>query len=392
MITLPLPKPWERLRSLLRMANHLSQEELKERIRALSLAPQIRSALSMAVDGENRDMNSWLFSHSSQDQSPLVWLAPVIGKGGATRYAWMIGFQSPLAPDVSASFERASKGAQSDPLLLQRICPPPLLFVDPLEVSQTSLRADGVVDYDEFAIFQTNYKAKRSEVPDSEQHMVLNANYVTEYRRKVLRRAFSVMEFQDMSALDQEISFLSLIHTEGHNRGHFLGPWPLDSDKNIVLYEALEEFRACIVAIRLAEHMGLMEKTLDLLATSVFLTRFLGYGFDAYCLSEQRRRTVREITVGLMFFETLRRSGAIEFNEGENLPPQIYPNLIRKTLLHSLKEIHEAEKEANRNTDHLRKLARHWYGVAFPNRNYSREAIAVYQLLSERTLNYGAEE
>lgn len=384
MDTRKIPENWVPLLLLLRSADTLTPEAFIKELGKINLEGEIVSTLISAIGGDNRPINNWLFTHRHEANTPLVWLAPTAYEN-RTHYAWMIGYRSQLAEDVEQRFAKASKMTVTDPLLLETSVPSPLLFVDPVEVSQkATANPTNEVDYDEFAIFQTNYKGTKTEVSDLEQRMVMNTKYLISYREKTLRRAKLLLDSDEtLDSISTNIELLALLHTEGHNRGHFLGPWPLDKQKKIVLYEALEEFRACLVAIKLGEHLGLTRQEQDALAVSAFFTRFLGYGYDAYCLPEQRRRTTREITVGLMFFQTLIRKEAISFNQKTRKFLKLGPTSIRQALLEALDEIHRKEFLGKRNVASLRDSARHWYGVAFPNRNYSEEAVAVYTTLSQ---------
>lgn len=378
-------KPWNDLLSLIKRADTLEPSRLVHELGSLQLDDTLVLALIEAVKGDNHLINDWLFSRPADYSGPIAWLAPVTLEG-STRFAWMIGHQSTLTPDLRQRFAAAASAATEDPLLQQCLVPSPLLFVHPVEVSVFGGRDQRKdTNQDEFAIFQTNYRADKPELSDFEQRMVVNADYLVNYRQRVLARARLLSGFKEvLDSVSENISLLALIHTEGHNRGHFLGPWPLEDEKKVTLYQALEEYRACVAGIRLAEHLGLNSQQLDVLAISVLVVRFLGYGFDAYCSPNLQRRTAREITIGLMFFETLLASGAIELVTLDPVRLKIDPVAIRQTLIGTLRQIHEVEAQAvsdGKCVEPLRELARQWYRKAFPHANYSPAAQSIHNTL-----------
>ncbi len=292
----------------------------------------------------------------------------------------MLGQQNPTASLVHRWFDDAQKTIIYDRLLDQQMPPPPpLLFVDTFAVSNRSRESlDGE---DEFAIFQTSYKDSPTEVSDHQQRMVINATYATKKREQAFGNLLaSVTEYTSpvIDELRNNLSLYGILHNEGHNRGHFVGAWAHEDSikKNCPMYGAVEEFRACIGAIVLAEHLPLTELQKDAFALSVFMSRFFGFGYEAYLLSEHRRETVREITVGLMFFEWLVQEGVIrEYGDYLRINyPEVRPALIRAFSL-----IYEQEANVeNRDFEALKKIAREWYRLAFPNSNYSLLSKKVY--------------
>lgn len=376
-----LREPWLSLLNVFREADQLSEDHLTHKIETLSLEKKLQECLIQAVRGDNRPLNQWLFSKAFERDELLAWIAPVIIEGGK-RHAWMIGKQSELMPEVERRFIVARKKAATDSLLLQRDIPPPLLFIRPLAVSKFDGRTSSTTN--EFAIFQTGYRKAPVEIDDFHQRMVMNCDYLTAYRQKTLERARQVIRNHEVvHRTEALLPLFSLIHSEGHNQGHFLGPWPYHEGKECVLGEALEEYRACLAAIRLAKHLGLSEEHLNDFAVSVFIVRFLGYGFDAFCLQQQKKETAREISVGLMFFETLVAHNAVHVSRGKITIPSA--GYLHDCLVDTLKEIHDAERTARKGgIESLRALATHWYTVAFPDRNYSTAALEVYRTMVDQ--------
>lgn len=370
-------EPWSSLLNIFTEAGQMPKTSLMQSITALPLEKNLQHGLLEAIQGDNRPLNIWLFDSKHQDKELLAWVAPVIIEG-ETRYAWMIGERSMLTPDVEQRLSIANKRAALDPLLMQRDIPPPLLFIRPLAVSK--FRDVRSTTNDEFAIFQTKYRAATEEINDFHKRMALNCDYLFEYRRTALNRARRLItENRELSVINQSLPLYALLHSEGHNQGHFLGPWPYHENKECLLAEALEEFRSCLAAIRLVEHSGMSEREVNEFAFLVFAVRFFGYGFDAFCLQKQRRETIRELSVGYMFLQSLVAHKIIRVaSDGRVIIPSLLK--LRHCLVDTLKEIHDAEKSARKGgIESLRALATHWYEIAFPNQSHPKEALVIYE-------------
>jgi hypothetical protein len=142
------------------------------------------------------------------------------------------------------------------------------------------------------------------------------------------------------------------------------------------MYEGVEEFRACLAAILLVEHLPLTELEKDAFALSVFMARFFGFGYEAYSLTSQRRETVREITVGLMFFEWFSKCKIVRMTESGML---IEYHLLRNVAKQAFADIFSAEATyPERNQTALKQIALPWYQLAFPEKYYSPFAKKVY--------------
>ncbi len=376
-----LHEPWRSLLSIFQAADHSSPDVLARKIERLAIEQHLKEALVQAVLGDNRPLNQWLFSQTSGRDTPIAWITPVATDEGK-KHAWMIGECSELMSEVENRFIAAQKHAATDNLLLQRDIPRPLLFMRPLIVSEFDGRSSPGAN--EFTIFQTHETVSGAEPEDFRQCMAVNCDYLTASRRTALTRARKIITNQEiLDRIDASLPLFSLIHSEGHNQGHFLGPWPYHQNKHCILAESLEEFRACLGAIRLAEHLGLSETETNDFALSVFILRFFGSGFEAFCLRQQQRDTAREISVGLMFFETLLICNAIHISGNRIVVPSV--TYFRHCLVDTLKEIHDAEKSARKGgIESLRALATHWYTIAFPKQTYSPQTLMIYHEIARQ--------
>lgn len=379
-----LTNSWLELLKLFRRIEFMTNEQIISELNQINLETELKQALHLAIKGDNHQINNWLFSRPLCYTKPLPWLAPVLVDKKSS-YIWMIGFQNPSSSVVHKKFASVRDRTKNDSLLQQTLLSPPLLFVDPVEISNVNLKHRKSKDGDEFAIFQTKYKRRNNEFNDLEQRMILNASFLQQTRIRFVQRARSVSApnniFQQIS--DNAMLF-SILHTEGHNQGHFTGYWPLDATKTSVIYEIVEEYKSCVASIQLASYIDLTPEQLDAFAVSIFISRFFGFGFDAYCLETQRRETVREISVGMMFFHLLLSNKAISLNSKNNyVQIELNASAVRKTLLNSLVKINNEERLAKQSgKEALKEIAKWWYNLAFPGGSYSYESLSIYQQLA----------
>lgn len=369
---------FSQLLNIFRTSEGKAPHDLCTKISEVLLPQQLLYGLTEAIHGDNRPLNNWLFTSGMTEGQCLVWIAPV--RSNTFKYAWMVGFRNKVSLLVHHLFTEAKPLLEEDEYLLQTRVPAELLFVDIHEVS--SVVVDDFKYDDEFAIFQVGYKDAPVEVPDFEQKMILNADYGKLKRRLALDRFLSCFESDDdtvLSSLSEKLDFFTIVHNEGHNRGHYVGAWPYEDTvkKNCLLYEAVEEFRACLSTIMVFEHFPFTDSEKDAYALCVFITRFLGFGFEAFCLETQRRETAREITVGLMFFEWLLKHGVITQSSTGKF--SVSTKNVRPTLQMAYKEIFQTEKAIEHKSEiALMKAGRDWYQFAFPNGGYSQNAQMVY--------------
>lgn len=343
----------------------------------------LKSALIKAINGDNRPLNGWLFSEGFCKEQCIAWIAPV-KDSTSYKYAWMIGWPNKTSLEVQGWFRDIRSMTKSDSLLLQEHITPELLFVDTHKVSKTNF--DEFAYEDEFAIFQLGYKNAPVEVGDFDQRMVINTRFAVKKRLSALQNidfiCYSNRNKDIISCIKNNLELFSILHSEGHNQGHFVGAWPLLDrvKRKTVLYEAIEEFKACLASVVFVEYMPMVNSEKTAFAVSVFMSRFLGYGYDAYKLKHHRRETVREITVGLMFFEWLvydnvvhvYESGKIDF-DGDNL---------KTSLIKAYRKIFNQEHNVKeRNYGELKTIAKYWYKLAFPMQEYSLNAKKVYNAL-----------
>jgi hypothetical protein len=370
------------LLTVIRSAQGKSVSELSGAIMGCEIPEQLKVSVCAAIEGDNRSLNNWLFTEGLMPNQCIVWIAPI--RSDTPRYVWMVSEQNKTSIKIHGWFREVRPALAEDQLLLQEKITPSLLFVDTLEVSGVSI---GELHYeDEFAVFQVGYKDTPVEVSDLDQKMIINTAFALRKRHEALVRMewLGWLDDEYVGGLRTDLEAFTIIHNEGHNQGHFVGAWPFEEriKKKCLLYEAVEEFRACLASIALAEHLPLTDKRKNNYALSVFISRFLGFGFDAYCLEKQRRETAREITVGLMFFEWLVKKRAIKLDSPNGV--SVNANEVKLVLLEAYRLIFVQETSLRRDgQDDLKRVARFWYQQAFPGGTYSHEAKNVYNALRE---------
>lgn len=379
-----LNKEWSCLHQVLLSADQLSMDELLQRISALDLSPVLIQALKKAVYGETNELLQLLVKSSAMDRELVVMLAPV-DVAGRKRYAWMIGKIQASLSDFRNRFKRAGTGVAVDALLTCSIEPPPVIFVSVFAASYFermpgSTDIDGVVE--DFVIFRIS-EAGNDVQEDIERQLIQNISFISRNMQVALSNG-EIVFGESISSLKSvfagKTEFFGMLHVEAHNRGHFAGPWPFNSAKSGPMHDPIEEFRACLCAVRWSEYLGLSEIEQDAFAVGIFFSRFLYYGLRAYRRPVKTRQSIREITVGLMFFELLRRSGAIQSCHSSGLYLDIA--LVRPTLLAALKRLHDQESTAwHIGPESLRIVAREWYQVAYPDSEISLAARHIYDVL-----------
>lgn len=363
-------------------AQNVQPNQLVKHLQKCRIPKHLQNALCDAVLGDNRPLNNWIFTEGLKFNQCIAWIAPVNSKQPA--YVWMMGEQNQVSTQVHKWFSEARSILATDPLLKQSLLSPPLLFVDTYAVSNLTSSIFGYED--EFAIFQVGYKNTPTETTDLDQRMIINAGLAIKKRKMALDRMqeISFLDEATKSCLLEKLEFFAVIHNEGHNQGHFVGAWPFDEKvkKKCIQYEAVEEFRSCLASVVFAEHLPLTQNQKDIYALSVFVTRFFGFGYEAFCLKEQRRETIREITVGLLFFEWLLSRNAIMIDKQQNLVVEV--EKIRPALIDAYKLIFEQELSMSKyGQNDLKATARSWYQIAFPDSQYSQTAKSVYDHLQE---------
>lgn len=388
-----LETQWQELLNLFHLSDRLTEKVLIERIKILDLPDELCYALIRSIEGNNRAINEYLFNLPSTYQEPVAWMAPVL-INDKKRYAWMIGKVSSVLSEVRSRFDKASSKVRYDSLLMCKNEPKPLMFIEPFSVSKFSesespqLLENSKINIDDFAIFQVGYK-EGGDIEDFDQQILLNATLLENNFSAATRRALKVIEGLtevDTQILKKQAKLLAVLHAEGHNRGHFAGSWPFAQDKTCLLHEAVEEFRACLNAIKWSEYLGLNQYETDLLTFGVFALRFFHFGYRSYINPVKNHQSVREISVGLMFFELLYQDKVFHIDTNRNRFCQFAFTQIRPALLAALEKLNQQECAAKtQSIEGLRQVGRHWYQLAYPSANISPEAQSIYTYLREVT-------
>jgi hypothetical protein len=270
--------------------------------------------------------------------------------------------------------------------------PKPLMFIEIIAVSRfkesnVSQNVDNLYDPDDFAIFQVGYKNPAKKIDPFDQRLILNSillkhNFANSI--KIASKFIIELRETDLNLINSQSEFLSILHAEGHNRGHFAGAWPFNNDKRCLLHQAVEEFRACLNTIKWSEYLGLNDYQMNILAFGIFAVRFFHFGYRAYINPVKNRQTIREISVGLMFFEVLHQSNVLQINTDNIFDCHFQLDKVKETLIKTLEILNQQEFEAKKQgIERLREVGIFWHKIAYPNANISLEAEKIYNKITE---------
>lgn len=390
-----LETQWQELLNLFRLSDSLTEQVLIQRIEEIDIPQKLRHALIGSIQGNNRIIKEYLFDLPVTERQPVAWIAPVI-INTQKRYAWMIGRISSELSEVRFKFDRASARVRDDSVLMCTHEPTPAIFIEEIAISKFSKSlgspdSESSKDIDVFAIFQVGNKDNKEDIEPFNKQILINTSVIEQNFKNARVRAAKVIQGLrevDYLLLEQQAKLSMIVHIEAHNRGHFAGAWPLDKPKSsILLHKAVEEFRACLNAIRWLEYLDLTTEQADILAFSVFAIRFFHYGFVAYIDPLKNHRSALQTSVGLMFFETLYQAGVFCIDPNQKILHQFELTKLRPALVAAAQKLNQQELEArSQGPEGLREVARYWYKLAYPNSNLSPEAQSIYTHLRESSI------
>ena len=382
---------WPQVLNLFQLADEMKDQDLIDKIQSLDLPNTLIDGIIASIKGDASFINEYLSNLSPTYSDLIAWLAPV-KINNQKRYAWVIGKISSALVDVRSRFEQASVKVCDDPILMCKQEPKPLMFIETIAVSRfkesnLSQNVDNYYNPDDFAIFQVGYKNPTKKIEHFDQRLVLNSTLLKNNFQNSLRIASNfIVELReiDFNFINTEAELLAILHAEGHNRGHFAGAWPFNNDKHCLLHQAVEEFRACLNAIKWSEYLGLNDYEMNILALGIFTVRFFHFGYRAYINPVKNRQTIREISVGLMFFEVLKQANILQINTDSIFQSHLQLDKVKETLINALEILNQQDFEAKQEgLKRLREIGIYWYKIAYPYANFSVEAQRIYSQIHE---------
>jgi hypothetical protein len=231
----------------------------------------------------------------------------------------------------------------------------------------------------DFSVFQVEYTGDKIR-DDIDQLMPMNADFLTNqafqtYELMKQTCSIELLDYFKINVLSQ-IGLLTKFHTELHNYGHFVAAFPYEKPfKDCDLYEAVEEFKACLMAILLMAEMSEDVNLAESFALLVVCTRIFGYGLRSYLVEEKTSELVREISVGVFFFETLKKAKTLALNP----LVQIDISQIISSVRDIATTIYEVEEKAKIDgIDHLIDFSIQLFTTSYPNKQLSDELDIVY--------------
>ena len=336
---------------IFRRANAVSEQELIQLIREAELNRDQVNAMLASINGRPDELNTRLFELRETPNKPFAWIAPV-QKNGRKQFAWVIGRISTENRMIDELFESHVDTMHEDSVLRLDTRTPPVLFVDREECAVLESPEDEITTTgNEFNIFQVG--ENRS---DQQEQMILSTTAL----QMAAQRAIQRIGLES----DESDSKLAIVHAEGHNRGHFSGPWPFDDEKNIEIYEAVEEMRACLAAIYMTRFFNMNQKMRERIAILVFAIRFAFHAANVWKYEERNKASIREITVSLMMYSIAKRHEAIT-HRGNRL--EISPTTLLGAFEETFREVRKEEETAREDQDNLARIGERWLNLAYPN-------------------------
>ncbi len=312
------------------------------------------------------------------------------------RFAWMVGETDELGSQIQEEARELHNAAMRSDTLKPRdgypqLATPPIIWVKPHH-SSAMPRPQVEDGADEFYIFQTPKAPNEEVIDDYEQELVINGELVDRLAKIGVERLVSIFEIENDSIdeLSAHSDYYARLHLEGHNQGHFIGPWPLDRiKKDHESYDFIEELRACLVAVAMFDARDdTTPKMTQALALQVLATRLLVHGKTAYDLdsASRSRQQVREIIVPTILVERAIRDEAImQTPHGF----RIYSDRLVASMLTFLGEIHENETRARdlMSNKRLHEFTTTILKQSFPSGDYSPHIKFLLENADTRTYN-----
>ena len=322
-------------------------------------------------------VNQWFFTIPKNYTAPLIWITPVINTG-EIKFVWTVGKFNNCTNKISNLLKNVSF---EEPFHFEKL-PPQTIFFDPYKSSQWQISPDLPIieNIHELDIFQVAYDGENI-LEDIDQKLVMNTSFMEFQNQKLIERVQryctqDLVNFCEIN-LFPNILYLSALHIELHNLGHFAGYYPYSTSKNVPVYESVEEYRACLVATVLGSKL-LSADLSKALSVHIILTRLLIYGLEPFLVQEKTHQDIREITSALFFHLELKNLGLLSFdNQSMSLDTESLDFLVSIAKTLHKKEL-EAINAENPQTV-LQSIAIPMYAKAYPERNFPSDLANFYQ-------------
>lgn len=319
-------------------------------------------------------MNSFLFTLPVTENRVIAWMAKTQGQ-----YVWMTSMISEEVATIRNIIQNNIATLKQNILTNFSELPPNLLYVNVFAQSKWQQNLNDSFDskVSDFSIFQV--QSEEDKIRDIDQLMIINSDFLInqcQYTREIMEKYCSSETLLDYDKLVlSHASLLTKLHTELHNIGHFMGAFPYETKtKNNSNYEAIEEFKACLTAIEIINQTGVDKKYKDGLSLLIICTRIFNYGYRSHFAKHKNKQIVREITVGVLFFELMKKYSVIEMSRKIT----IHTENIMKVTQEELERLYELEQLAVHKLDYLDQIACDYYKFAYPDSNLSSDLACIY--------------
>ncbi|MCX8473609.1 MAG: hypothetical protein ORN85_08170, partial [Sediminibacterium sp.] len=347
--------------------------------------PKLVKYLTEAAEGNNIKLNKWLFAIKSNYKGIVPWLSKVKTEQGE-KFVWLLSnIDNEGQMGVRAIINKAWPKIIKDKLYSTECKRPPYavflqnvvssqwqnqqpihhtenapifgrlgMFVEtnalPHNKPLTPANNTDVNLSSDIEIFQ-NVISETGFTEDIDQKMPLSSDLFIARTEKILTIIKLCCTPETIKFYEQNVmpnkNIITKLHAEFHNHGHFLGPQSYtNKDKFEDSYEAIEEFRSCLIAGALTEHLDVEIEIILGLPLHIFFMRYIGYGFESLKKSEKDLASFREMEVGALFFNLLEREHGLEIINNKlhlniNKLPAIFKNEVQK--IHDLETQYKSQ-------------------------------------------------
>ncbi len=343
----------------------------------LELYKALKSGLT-----DSNSLNKWMFGLPPTYSNLVIWIAPVV-YNDSVKYVWMVGHFDSQMIQIRQLIENAYSKFANDDLLKCPKLTPFLLYVSTIATSKWQEAYSGSEETNDFAIFQVYYGGEEIK-KDVDQLLVMNSTFLTKSILDIRPRLEQVCDDITLEYIESKVfpklDFLTKLHTELHNIGHFCGDWLLDETKKCEDYEAIEEYRACLAAVGLSFYLDLDQETRKAFAVLVTITRIFKYGLDAFLNPDKTRQVIREITSAVFFMEDMILNNVIQISQQNgSVKFSLNTDSVLESINLSLTKICVFESQ-NKTSGlaALSKYARDEYARIYPNQELTEDTSLLY--------------
>jgi hypothetical protein len=320
------------------LLNCKSKEQAVAALRQLHMPPSpILNAVEQAILGSVDSINQFLFSKNRVANEEVIWIAQT----ETDQFVWMIGNIDPIETVVGQiRSEIANYSALYNSGSIYK--PPTARFINATTTSQWQRKTGMSLESESFSedmtIFQVGYNGDDVR-EDVDQNFAINLDVLQNNSEFAYKVAKENLPAPFVNLINRKVApnvrLFTAMHIELHNIGHFVGPWPFSTKhKGAMIYEAIEEFRACLSAASLYSQIATLDREMAAaFSLHILVTRIFYYGLRSFEKKKRNKAETREVIVACLFIDLFEK---IDFTEDvENIIDEFTQALDQ---LHALEE------------------------------------------------------